>query len=163
MGRNWTQGPKSTFTMVVADWKAQLHQEGHTASRSLKNIPCTISFCTSCSQEEPHGAVSSCWSQSSAVPPSEQEGSSSGWLGVGQTLCATPQQAMEVSCRAGGACPTSAVPCPPYLSRCFWVLRWRRGRGEHLLHPPYTRTHSQPRPSATLALYCDGRSWSAYP
>lgn len=165
MGRSWTQGPKSTLAMLVADWKAQLREEGHTASRSLENIPSTIttSFHTRCSQEEPHGVMSSCWSQPAAVPPSEQEGTSSGWLGVGRTLCATPHRAMGVSCRAGGACPTSAVTCSPCLSRCSWVLPWRRDRGEHLLCPPYARTHSQPCPSAALALYCEGRSRSACP
>lgn len=165
MARSWTQGPKSTFAMLVADWKAQLRQEGHTASRSLENIPSTVttSFLTSCSQEEPHGVVSSCGSQPAAVPPPEQEGASSGWLGVGWTLCATPHQAMGVSCRAGGACPTSATSCPPCLSKCFLGPSLKKGQRGASVASPYTRTHSQPCPSAALALYCEGRSRSASP
>lgn len=141
MGRSWTQGPKSTFAMLVADRKAQLRQEGHTASRSLENIPSTVttSFCTSYSQEEPHGAASSCWIQPAAVPLSEQGETSSGWLGVGRTLCATPHQAMGVSCRAGGACPTSAASCPPCLSRCFLGPSLKKGqRGASVASPLHT-------------------------
>lgn len=165
MARSWTQGPESTFAMLVADWKAQLRQEGHTASRSLENIPSTVttSFLTSCSQEEPHGVVSSCGSQPAAVPPPEQEGASSGWLGVGWTLCATPHQAMGLSCRAGRACPTSATSCPPCLSKCFLGPSLKKGQRGASVASPYTRTHSQPCPSAALALYCEGRSRSASP
>lgn len=85
MGGSRTKGPKSTFTMLAADRKAQLHLKGHTALGSLDNAPstATISFSTSRRQEESNGAVPPCWSQPAAGPAAEQEEASLGWLDAG--------------------------------------------------------------------------------
>jgi len=166
MGRSWTQGSETKFAKLVADRKAQLRLEGHTASGSQENTPSTTttSFSTSCMQEEPHGAASSCWRQPAAVPPSKQEGASSGRLGVGWTRSATLCWAKGVSCMAGGVCPTSAAPCPPSLRQVVLGLSPKKGqRGASVATPLHMHALLHPVPPATLALYCEGRSRSASP
>lgn len=60
------------------------------------------------------------------------------WCGT-DILC-HPPPGYGVSCRAGGSCPTSAMPCPSCLSRCFWVLPWTRAEGSIYCVPP---THAR--------------------
>lgn len=155
MGRSWTQGPESTFAMLVADWKAQLRLEGHMASGSLENAPSTTttSFSTSRTQEEPHGAVSSCWSQPAAVPPPEQEGASSRWLSVGRTLSATLHWATGVSCRAGGACPHLSCPLPTLAEAgVFGSFPEEGAEGSVCCLPPTRARTPAPCPSSRFGL-----------